>query len=417
MATDAPTASPTSAPTATPSAAPSLALQQFDFTALMQLEYLAGAMDSAQRIDWEVTTQAHIRSVLRELNYEEEVLGLNVATDVSVQTVLDAAAGDGRKLRRLEDSAPLKILQVEFVVRVTFRSAKTDYNVVNLVGEAFNTQAERNRYVQRLQATNPAFASVSSVSVLVDGKAPAPTETPSPEEGDDLMIFIIAGAGGGAALVTLGLCFLYCNRKGGTTAPKKDSHTTTGSDSSPAGLAADILVNPRNNDDISTLGDPVTTAMMTSHIAGPSDEHTASVHNDYDYSQEYRRAHGIASDVGSLDRNESVGNSASIFSSEHSLQELLDESNDRFEVVVPPGKLGIVMDNSPSSGTPMVYAVKPNSVLCREVRIGDRLISVDDADVTMMSAIQVSKLISLKNDQERTLVFVRKRESGLHADV
>jgi hypothetical protein len=379
-------------------------------------------MNSAQRIDWEATTEAHIRSVLRELNYEQEVLELIVATDVSVQTVLDAdsAAGGGseRRLRRLEDSTPLKILQVEFSVRVTFRSAKTDYNVVNMVGEAFNSQAERNRYVQRLQQTNPAFSSVSSVFVLVDGKEPAPTETPAPEEDDDLMLFIIAGAGGGAALVTLGLCFLYCNRsKGATTAPKKDAHTTSGSDSSPAGLAADILV-AGNNDDISTLGDPVITTMMTRHNAGPSDEHTASVHNDYDYSREYRLAHGIASDVGSQDRNESVGNSASIFSSEHSLEHLFDfESNHRFEVVVPPGKLGIVMDNSPSSGTPMVYAVKPNSVLSLDVRIGDRLISVDDEDVTIMSAIQVSKLISLKNDQERTLVFVRKRETGIPADV
>ena len=322
------------------------------------------------------------------------------------------------------------ILKVEFVVSVTFRASRADRKtVVAWVREAFNTPEERNRYISRLQGTNdPAFESVASVEVGVDGQAPPPDDSTrtTETEGNDIVLYIIAAGGGGCALVVVGLVFLYCTRNNrnsgkssGRQTRKGDEVTTSGSDKSPPGLAAEILV--RNNDDVSTLGDPVQITTQPT-----PDEQTASIGTygpDYDYSHEYRRSHGIGSDNGSLERNESVGsrtaNSASLFSSENSLDFMLDGDPRyvyRFEVTVPPGKLGIVMDNSPS-GTPMVFAVKPESVLSRDVQVGDRLLAVDQEDVTVMSAIQVSKLISLKNDQDRTLTFCRKRSSGKEQDV
>jgi hypothetical protein len=77
-----------------------------------------------------------------------------------------------------------------------------------------------------------------------------------------------------------------------------------------------------------------------------------------------------------------------------------------FEVRAPPGKLGMVVD-TPNGGVPIVRAIKPDSVLNGSVQIGDRLISVDHINVTSMSALEVSNLISLKQHQQRLLIFCR----------
>ncbi len=58
---------------------------------------------------------------------------------------------------------------------------------------------------------------------------------------------------------------------------------------------------------------------------------------------------------------------------------------------------------------PVVHAIKTESILSTSVQVGDRLVSVDREDVTAMTAVQVSKLISLKSDKKRVLAFVRIR--------
>lgn len=397
---------------------------------------MPGSLTSSQRIDWESKTAAHIQDVMENLQREENsIVQLSVSVETNVQTVLNmgevrGTEGGVRRRRYLQGgNAPQEfILKVELVVRVTFRASSANRSqVASWIREAFNTPEERNRYISRLKATNnDAFVGLDSVEVGVDGQAPPPDDVPPPteREDNDIMLYIIAAAGGGCALVVAGLVFLYCTRnkasRNSSGSPRrKDEIATQYSDKSPLGLAAEIVV--RNNDEVSTLGDPVQLTMQPT-----PDEQTASIGtygNDYDYSREYRRSHGIASDNGSLGRNESVGsrtaNSASLFSSENSLDFMLEGDPRlvyRFDVNVPPGKLGVVMDNSPS-GTPMVFAVKPESVLSRDVQVGDRLLAVDHEDVTVMSAIQVSKLISLKNDQERTLTFCRKRSSDQAQDM
>ena len=77
-----------------------------------------------------------------------------------------------------------------------------------------------------------------------------------------------------------------------------------------------------------------------------------------------------------------------------------------FEVRAPPGMLGMVID-TPNGGVPVVRAIKPDSILTGRVQIGDRLITVDQVDVTSMTALEVSNLISVKSSGQRLLVFVR----------
>jgi C-terminal processing protease CtpA/Prc len=77
------------------------------------------------------------------------------------------------------------------------------------------------------------------------------------------------------------------------------------------------------------------------------------------------------------------------------------------EIFAPAGKLGVVID-TPDDGAPVVHAVKDSSVISDKIRVGDKLIAVDDESVTQMTAIRVSKLISRKStNPTRKLSIVR----------
>ena len=76
-------------------------------------------------------------------------------------------------------------------------------------------------------------------------------------------------------------------------------------------------------------------------------------------------------------------------------------------VYAPAGKLGVVID-TPDDNTRVVHAVKDTSSVADLVRVGDKLVAVDDEDVRVMTAIKVSKLISQKDSnsgQKLTLIW------------
>ncbi len=105
-------------------------------------------------------------------------------------------------------------------------------------------------------------------------------------------------------------------------------------------------------------------------------------------------------------RVRSMSENISLFSEDNSFEAMYGEE-ERIVVIAPAGKLGMVID-TPSGGIPVVHAIKESSVLYNQIRIGDRLISVDDQDTTTLSAIRVSKLISSRaSNPQRVMVFLR----------
>jgi hypothetical protein len=80
------------------------------------------------------------------------------------------------------------------------------------------------------------------------------------------------------------------------------------------------------------------------------------------------------------------------------------------DVICPPGKLGVVID-TPNDGPPQVHAIKDSSVVSDKLRVGDRLVAVDQEDVRAMTAIKVSKMISRKSaNPTRVLTILRSVE-------
>ncbi len=81
-----------------------------------------------------------------------------------------------------------------------------------------------------------------------------------------------------------------------------------------------------------------------------------------------------------------------------------------FDIYAPGGKLGVVID-TPNSGAPVVHNIKETCPIADQLRVGDKLIAVDDEDVRSMTAVKVSKLISQKsNNPTRKFTICRAIE-------
>ena len=67
-----------------------------------------------------------------------------------------------------------------------------------------------------------------------------------------------------------------------------------------------------------------------------------------------------------------------------------DMSGERIEIIAPPGKLGIVVDSPPEGGCAFVSDIKQECPIKRRIKLGDKLIKVDDEDVSKLKAVHVS---------------------------
>lgn len=130
---------------------------------------------------------------------------------------------------------------------------------------------------------------------------------------------------------------------------------------------------------------------------------------DYDYQKAYGVAPSV-SDVSGSQEDRSV--SKLVLPSDDLTLDAVYETEGQFEVLAPSGLLGLILETSPDNGV-FVNGIKQTSVLADQLRPGDKLISMDDEDVTWMQAAEASRLIaSKKNQVTRKLVFMRPTRSS-----
>jgi len=400
-------------------------------------------MGSSEKIDFEASLTDHVQASIVAGDFgSEPLLNLDVASDIGSQTKIESSTEDANNARRRLQSNNVEIV-VASVVRISFQSvtSRTESQVEGFIGDAFNTALERRDFVDRLVRSNSFFNQMELREVKVAGEVPTEENSvDSATTGSTNTMFIIIGAaaGGFAALVALGL-LAFKRRRSPTLSldsPPEELNSGSQPEVKAGGVTTEILVH--GQDEVSTLGDPVfgQAGMMTAN-AEQRDEQTASVGNDYDYTKQYLRAQGLASLGDSRGKNSSTNSfeqsrlsstqsgfsklggpvAPSVFSDDASFEQQFGfEVEQKFEVTVPPGKLGMVID-TPNGGVPVVHAIKAESCLYSKVKVGDRLVAVDGDDVRAMSAVQVSKLISLKSDQQRSLSFARGGEGGLDESI
>jgi len=318
-------------------------------------------------------------------------------------------------------------LVIQFILDVEYQTANA-FDVNQLVWSAFDTPEEQAEYILDLQDESDVFDPIREINVEVQGFVPSPTQAPRPEPGSNIDIAVIAGASVGSVAFVILMILLFLRRRSGKSEDEEKGGTEsqiTPSTTKNIKVSTEILVEPQ--DDVSTLGDPMfgQGGMIMGGIE--RDEMTATVGDDYDYTKHYRNARGplslsgttntrdrtISEDMSKMSSVQSVSLSKigkmgdNIFADDASFEEQFKDPEERLDVVAPAGKLGMVID-TPNGGIPVVHAIKDTSVLIDQVRVGDRLLSVDGEDCTAMTAMQVSKLISLKSEKPaRVLVFAR----------
>jgi len=423
-----PSASPTGVPSAEPSLAPSLSLQIFLVEGVTFLND-AKKLGSQSRFAYQEVTSNTFYQQLASVT-PDNLQQLSVTTDITNQDLIRNATSDtggSSRTRFLQFASALKI---KFETLVEFKSTKlyTKKEIDTLTAEAFNSPEARQKYIDDLKAKDAnAFQDLIDIAVEIGGITVTVAPTPAPKEEDEFPIVIVAASAGGAVVVLLG-CLLYFTRCRDSQPDK--TFQRTDAPSGPDRVSSNIFVEPQ--DEVSTLGDPMYAPTGGMLMAGLEKDETVSpsiVSGDYDYARAYGDAQPTPSiSTATIDKmissnpdDQTSGKDStslpfqadnSLFSDDSSFEQQFHEPETRFQVDAPAGKLGVVID-TPSGGVPVVHAIKDSSVLAGSVKVGDRLISVDDEDTTALTAMQVSKLISSKSSQPvRTLVFMRNRTKG-----
>jgi len=402
----------------------------------MELSPLTDQISGTDTITWETVTENTVRqwmlsnqaSNVRVSKIYEALVRANIEDQYTVsRTQVVTTGGTRRNLQEVATETVESVI-IQYKIIMQYRStSQSDAN--QLVWTAFNTPAKQDEYISDLQVRSATFEPVAEAQVAVDGWVPPPTQAPSPEPVKNTNIAVIAGASvGGVALIVLIALLIFRSRGGNSDVDEsKGIEVTLATPSTGKNMkvSTEILVEPQ--DDVSTLGDPMfgQGGMIMGGI--DRDEMTATVGDDYDYTKHYRQQRGplslsgttntrdrtISEDMSKMSSVQSVSLSKvgkmgeNIFADDSSFEEQFKDPEERIDVVAPAGKLGMVID-TPNGGIPVVHAIKDTSVLIDQVRVGDRLLSVDGEDCTGMTAMQVSKLISLKSTKPvRVLVFAR----------
>ena len=435
----------TTSPTYTPTLTPQNVLVSVDTI----LSGIKSKLDSKAQEEFKTITGDFIYfSLQKALNDDVKIVDATV--DIFSQVV---ETQQGRRLAEPNSND----LRVRYNVLIEYQSTSDDEDAVpEWVGQIFKTEDQRNLYLSQLQkADSDTFDDADSVVVLVEGAEPpdvTPINEKSPNDkffSDENLWYIIGAVGGTISLVII-IISLYAigrnrrrqseitGKQNMTAATRIKNQLSYDSDMSPSNklqYTAEIDVD-LHNDDVSTLGDPtyyggapdqptvaggpILGASVAQKLYHPSDPRERFLsEDDTDDNIRYSESnlskqndddivvHTVIDDSADHGGNDDNVIENSSDRNPVNSKTMTNPSGSKFAVEVPPGKLGMIID-SPDGGPPIVHTIKPESILCATVQAGDYLVSVDGETVTHMTAVQVSKLISIKSDQQRTLIFLRK---------
>jgi len=280
---------------------------------------------------------------------------------------------------------------------------------LDIVLSPFEDDALVNLYLDRLRSSSQAFAGIPTDSVVApDTSSMIVSDNDAVGPGEDSGSFLVVAVLGGIVVILIVVVvaiFVYrykqSNKKGEAKSLVVEKEELSNSSPPPSEknekATAEIII---GDDEVSALYAPSVGA-----FSYDAEQSMSTV--DYDYSK-VANAGGnrsvVSSAGGTLGENtrgqDSQGTPTADrlgrWASTSMDSKLLDEDQNNYTVVAPAGKLGVVVD-TPDEGAPVIHAVKDTSVLFGKVNVGDRLLAVDDEDVSAMTAVNISRLISKKS--------------------
>lgn len=404
-------------------------------------------------------TDILINVILRNRRLQEEldpvcttawqpiVEGLIVAEVKSTISPIEALSA------QLENNSTLsspRAIALAFDVFIAIRSPVTEHDKYRYVEGAFDSQIDKDYLLEQLKASDcSSFASATAVEITV----PSPADNGDPESKDKSnTIALAAGIAAGVTAVLVALLIFILIKK------RRRSHQQVKVESNfpviptfPFASADDdefdhrstnvSVIGLRTDAEVSTLGDPIPAGAPRFHgeVETIGGTHTSEFeyHKAYGAEMQSKTESTVIRDKGETstlagstledfcypraygDQQSNVNSTVQSASTRISFHgdgmstddetfEAQYDSEEQIEVYAGPGLLGLVLNSSLEDGRPTVYSMKPESPLAHTVQVGDHLIAVDDVDVSIMLASEVSQIIAMKKDNPvRKLLFSR----------
>jgi hypothetical protein len=85
----------------------------------------------------------------------------------------------------------------------------------------------------------------------------------------------------------------------------------------------------------------------------------------------------------------------------------------RVTIAAPPGKLGVFLENRKDSRGTVVTKVRPESPLAAMIQVGDRILAIDGADVSLMTVSEITTIMQQTNNRNRTLTVLKTTEDSM----
>ena len=325
---------------------------------------------------WASTTSSFFES---QYENSEQMSNINVEVTFTSQKAISTTKRRIVRGRGLQ--SPSDAVEIIYKQSITYSTSNSSLTLDDVLQLPLMDNSQQDGYIEVLNELDE-YVNLIAVSTI---------SLPSSGEDDDLnrdgsfplwAIITIAAVGGVLLICTCSFLYQKCcrrNRKQSDVGPQDSSR-------------------PYNT--------------------GTGEETVGTV--DYDYSRTYNNSGNFSlSDAGgtfgsrtrqTADLMHPTGN-ATIFSEDPTYNEAAFQQRrgleEMFDIYAPAGKLGVVID-TPDDGAPIVHAVKDTSPIANKIRVGDKLVAVDDEDVRAFTAIQVSRLISKKSvNASRKMTVIR----------
>jgi len=346
---------------------------------------------------------------------------------------MDNADNDKQGLRRryLQTNQVTLTYKQTVSYRIMNPSAP-DYTINDIIINPFSDISKRRDYKNFMKAPSNAPPSFTSLELIS-----APTIQTKVDKG--LGIGIIAAIAAGGAIIVAGGIFLFCwwRRKGKRKYPDpyNDQRISGRNGQYPDGQPpAQVQLPNFNKDEVSTMVDPSPQygyfnsaqsikgynnstpsvgTMDPDYIGVYNGGSAASIISDADGT---RGSHTQVSKFSGMDSTFNTGalGGQSMYAEDEQSFEAHMETRRKhakkeafFAIMAPAGKLGVVID-TPNNGAPIVYNIKETCPIKDQLKVGDKLIMVDDEDVRSMTAVMVSKLISQKSTNHQRKLTVSR---------
>jgi len=279
---------PTSSPTSFPTRVPTIPIYTYYATAELVLEDTNAALEGSTFTSWKTLTEQYLK------DYVNSVLKTESLRDLDVEiTQQERLSPRSRRSNRLLQTENIKPLYVEFntILEVTANT----FDAKSLIDTAFSSKGRRDNYLAVLQSSQEEFFSIIETITLPDGDPDDDNNSSInniqtqivPESGMSTGAIVGIAIGiGFLVLAVIGLIYQSRQSASSSLQNRKDTTGVMSSDDSPprhGRLDAEIVVN-KDNDDISTLGDPFFgNVQMEEQTVADKTVSSSSVHNSYDF--------------------------------------------------------------------------------------------------------------------------------------